>query len=276
MYVKRGSQEALMPHIVGEIVKLKDWTKKNWGRLVSIRTLPQSKVQVLNSQLRLPCVCSVLMHRRAIPCSMCGKMFFPASLPFHQKACAKKMVHTSLKTIALKNKMRIDKLVLVDLHPIYLLYMVLSWLITSIIMLILSACCLYSIIQCQSCCRTDVVQEWELFRKGCYSTITHVFRRLHGSRSMKHIYSQLRLGARSCKCLYSRFNSLCELLWDWIIVNYQVICVAMPAVPKFAAVTKEHTLYPAMAKRNNRRRLACYCPSSFQLLKLVCFPRQQH
>ena len=29
------------------------------------------------------------MHRNAIACSICGKMFFPASLKFHEKACIK-------------------------------------------------------------------------------------------------------------------------------------------------------------------------------------------
>eukprot|EP00923_Selenidium_pygospionis_P004018 GHVN01006388.1.p1 GENE.GHVN01006388.1~~GHVN01006388.1.p1 ORF type:complete len:430 (+),score=62.34 GHVN01006388.1:210-1499(+) len=31
------------------------------------------------------------MHRRAIPCSLCGGMFFPNSLPHHQKACKIKL-----------------------------------------------------------------------------------------------------------------------------------------------------------------------------------------
>ena len=31
------------------------------------------------------------MHHRAVACALCGKSFFPASLPFHQKACAAKM-----------------------------------------------------------------------------------------------------------------------------------------------------------------------------------------
>jgi ribosomal protein S27E len=29
-------------------------------------------------------------HSRAIACSMCGDMFFPASLKFHEKACVLK------------------------------------------------------------------------------------------------------------------------------------------------------------------------------------------
>lgn len=32
------------------------------------------------------------MHRRAVPCKYCGKMFFPASLPFHMKVCESKQV----------------------------------------------------------------------------------------------------------------------------------------------------------------------------------------
>ena len=31
------------------------------------------------------------MPRNAVTCNMCGGQFFPASLPFHQKSCAKKI-----------------------------------------------------------------------------------------------------------------------------------------------------------------------------------------
>jgi hypothetical protein len=37
-----------------------------------------------------------LQHRRAVSCVMCGKMFFPASLKHHQKACAEKNAFVAL------------------------------------------------------------------------------------------------------------------------------------------------------------------------------------
>ncbi|EPR61262.1 hypothetical protein TGGT1_313665 [Toxoplasma gondii GT1] len=36
------------------------------------------------------------MHQRAVVCTMCGGKFFPASLSFHQKACAKKQSYALL------------------------------------------------------------------------------------------------------------------------------------------------------------------------------------
>jgi hypothetical protein len=36
------------------------------------------------------------MHRNALPCRRCGKMFFPASLPIHEKACSKKSAFMDL------------------------------------------------------------------------------------------------------------------------------------------------------------------------------------